>query len=105
LVADVDDNKRRQAHIFYQKIMQNPELKLWLFGIPIFVLSFNRAFEKNSITILTRGGLRGGISVALALSLNTSMYRKEFLAITYVVVIFSIVVQGLTIGKVARKLA
>ncbi|MFI5185390.1 MAG: cation:proton antiporter, partial [Chitinophagales bacterium] len=78
----------------------------WLaVSVPIFALSFKRAFEKNSIAILTWGGLRGGISVALALSLPDHMHRQEFLAITYMVVIFSIVVQGLTIGKMARKLA
>jgi Na+:H+ antiporter len=73
--------------------------------IPILVLSFKRAFEKNSIAILTWGGLRGGISVALALSLPQAMHRHELLSITYIVVIFSIIVQGLTIGKMARKLA
>lgn len=78
----------------------------WLsVSIPIFLLSFKRAFEKNSIAILTWGGLRGGISVALALSIPASMHKQEFLSITYTVVIFSIIVQGLTIGKVARKLA
>jgi CPA1 family monovalent cation:H+ antiporter len=73
-------------------------------SIPILSLSFKKAFEKNSIAILTWGGLRGGISVALALSLPGYMHREEFLSITYVVVIFSILVQGLTIGKVARQL-
>jgi CPA1 family monovalent cation:H+ antiporter len=81
-------------------------LARWLaVSIPIFVLSYKRAFEKNSIAILTWGGLRGGISVALALSLPADMYRHEFLSITYIVVIFSIIVQGLTIGKIAKKLA
>ena len=73
-------------------------------SIPILSLSLRRAFEKNSIAILTWGGLRGGISVALALSLPRHMHREEFLSMTYIVVIFSILVQGLTIGKVARKL-
>ncbi|HEY2722444.1 MAG TPA: sodium:proton antiporter [Chitinophagaceae bacterium] len=73
-------------------------------SVPIFLLSFKRAFEKNSVVILTWGGLRGGISVALALSLPAHMYRQEFLSITYTVVVFSIIVQGLTIGKVAKKL-
>lgn len=73
-------------------------------SIPIFFLSFRRTFERNTITMLTWGGLRGGISVALALSLPKDMFREEFVTVTYIVVVFSIIVQGLTIGKVARKL-
>jgi CPA1 family monovalent cation:H+ antiporter len=72
--------------------------------IPILFLSFRRTFEPSTISILTWGGLRGGISVALALSIPRNMFREEFVTITYIVVIFSIIVQGLTIGKVARKL-
>jgi len=55
------------------------------------------------IAILTWGGLRGGISVALALSLPSNMHTNEIVPITYIVVIFSILIQGLTIGKLARR--
>lgn len=71
-------------------------------AFPVFLLKPWKQFEKNSIKILTWGGLRGGLSVALALSLPASAYRDEFVAITYIIVIFSILVQGLTIGQMAR---
>jgi len=51
---------------------------------------------------MTWGGLRGGISIALALSLTDHMYRDLFLMITYIVVVFSILVQGLTVGKLVN---
>ena len=53
---------------------------------------------------MTWGGLRGGISIALALGLTEVMERDLFLVITYVVVVFSIVFQGLTVGKLIKKL-
>jgi CPA1 family monovalent cation:H+ antiporter len=71
-------------------------------GIP--VLAMKHTFTKHSILILTWGGLRGGISVALALSLQTEMHRSFFVAVTYVIVLFSIGVQGLTIGKLVKRL-
>ncbi|WP_299453046.1 sodium:proton antiporter [uncultured Microscilla sp.] len=71
-------------------------------GIPISLMKLKRSFIPRSIQILTWGGLRGGISVALALSLTDKMHREEFVTITYIVVVFSIIVQGLTIGKLVQ---
>lgn len=62
-------------------------------------------FSPNVVKILVWGGLRGGISVALALTLPEGPERDVFLVITYMIVIFSIVIQGLTVGKVARRLS
>lgn len=73
--------------------------------IPMSFLRFRRTFEKNALTILTWGGLRGGISVALALSLPKDETSEIFVAITYIVVLFSIIVQGLSVGRIAKKLA
>lgn len=73
-------------------------------GIPIALLKFKRGFVKHSIWILTWGGLRGGISVALALSLQNNMYKNFIVSITYIIVLFSIIVQGLTVGKLVKKL-
>lgn len=53
--------------------------------------------------VLTWGGLRGGLAIALALSLPNDPYRSLLLAVTYIVVIFSIVAQGLTIPRLARR--
>ncbi|HLZ86945.1 MAG TPA: cation:proton antiporter, partial [Puia sp.] len=73
--------------------------------LPISFLQYHTAFERNAIPILTWGGLRGGISVALALSIPTDMHGELFVTVTYIVVLFSILVQGLTIGKIAKRLA
>ncbi|QEM06444.1 sodium:proton antiporter [Mucilaginibacter rubeus] len=72
--------------------------------IPISFMRYKIHFEKNAVAILTWGGLRGGISVALALSLGSDMYRDTFVLVTYIIVVFSILVQGLTIGKLAKRL-
>lgn len=74
-------------------------------ALPITFLKYKKAFEKNAIPILTWGGLRGGISVALALSIPKNMHGEFFVSITYIVVLFSIIVQGLSIGLFAKRLA
>ena len=53
---------------------------------------------------MTWGGLRGGISIALALSLTDTMHRELFLVMTYLVVIVSIIGQGLTVGPIIKKI-
>ncbi|MDO1449886.1 sodium:proton antiporter [Rhodocytophaga aerolata] len=71
--------------------------------IPIYAFNFKRSFSHRTITILTWGGLRGAISIALALSLPETAQKEFIIAITYMVVLFSILVQGLTIGKLLEK--
>ena len=61
-------------------------------------------FVPRTNLIMTWGGLRGGISIALALGLTEVMQRDLFLVITYVIVVFSILVQGLTVGSLVRKI-
>ena len=73
-------------------------------GIPVAVLRPFQAFSPGAVRVMTWGGLRGGISVALALSLPLGPERDVILAVTYIIVIFSILVQGLTIGKVIKRM-
>jgi CPA1 family monovalent cation:H+ antiporter len=73
-------------------------------ALPLSLLRSRFEFNRPNLRILTWGGLRGGISVALALSLPETMPRDLIVGITYVVVIFSIIVQGLTIGPLVKRL-
>ncbi|MCF4102740.1 sodium:proton antiporter [Gillisia sp. M10.2A] len=72
--------------------------------LPINFFSKRLDFVPNTNLIMTWGGLRGGISIALALSLTGEMHRDLFLVITYLVVVFSILVQGLSVGKLVKRL-
>jgi CPA1 family monovalent cation:H+ antiporter len=71
-------------------------------SVPIGVLRRWRSFPPYTVTMLTWGGLRGGISIALALSLPPSTFRDGILVVTYVVVVFSVLVQGLSMSRLAR---
>lgn len=71
--------------------------------LPIKLYAKKLDFVPKTNLIMTWGGLRGGISIALALSLTSSMSRDLFLVITYIVVVFSIVIQGLTVGKLIKR--
>jgi CPA1 family monovalent cation:H+ antiporter len=72
--------------------------------LPYSLLKHEEAKPIKTIAILTWGGLRGGISIALALSLSAELSGELILHITYVIVLFSIIVQGLSIGQLVKKL-
>ncbi|MDX2473489.1 MAG: sodium:proton antiporter [Candidatus Krumholzibacteria bacterium] len=71
--------------------------------LPITIIGVKNKFPRGVVRILTWAGLRGGISVALALSMPPGPEKNLILTSTYMVVLFSIVVQGMTIKKVLRK--
>ncbi len=72
-------------------------------SLPIAVMGIKQEFTAGAVPVLTWGGLRGGISVALALSLPAVAEKDAILALTYAVVVFSIIVQGLTFKSVVAR--
>ncbi len=75
-------------------------ISVWL---PGQFIRLREKFSHKTMILLTWGGLRGGISIALALSLPENLHQNLWVSVTYIVVAFSIIVQGLTISKVAEK--
>lgn len=72
---------------------------IWL---PTRFMSLKTRFSPQTVKVLVWGGIRGGVSIALAMSIPKGEYSDAILSITYCVVVFSIIVQGLTIAKVAN---
>ena len=71
-------------------------------GLPLAALARFRSVSPGVVAILTWGGLRGGVSVAMALSLPHGEIRDVLVSVTYIVVVFSVLVQGLTLGPLIR---
>ncbi len=72
--------------------------------VPARLLLFKEKIPHSTLLILTWGGLRGGLSFALALSLKPEMHKDLWVTVTYFIVSFSVLIQGLSIGRVARKI-
>ncbi|MFN1218143.1 cation:proton antiporter [Chryseobacterium kwangjuense] len=77
-------------------------ISIW---VPTRFMSLRTRFSPQTVKVLVWGGIRGGVSIALAMSIPKSEYSEAILSITYCVVVFSIIVQGLTIAKVANPKA
>lgn len=71
--------------------------------LPATIVPFKPKLSKGTLKMLVWGGLRGGVSIALVLTINDPEYKELLLEMTYFVVVFSIFVQGLTVGKVSQK--
>jgi CPA1 family monovalent cation:H+ antiporter len=72
--------------------------------LPVFVLRSDGRHQRRDVAMLTWAGLRGGVSIALALTVPPSPYRGRLLIVCYAVVVFSMLVQGLTMPQVIRRL-
>lgn len=75
----------------------------WMFFDFFKFFGIKSAYNKGSLMVLVWGGIRGGVSIALVLSMPDGEYKNLLLEVTYIVVLFSILVQGLTVGKLAKK--
>lgn len=75
-------------------------ISIW---VPSWIVRLKDKFSRGTLTMLVWGGLRGGVSIALALSIPDGPEKDLLLEVTYFVVVFSILVQGLTIGKLANR--
>jgi CPA1 family monovalent cation:H+ antiporter len=102
LVLTFETNYILSGLLAVPMVLLSRYLSLWF---PIKVFSKKLQFVPNTNLIMTWGGLRGGISIALALSLTQEMHRELFLVITYIIVVFSIIGQGLTVGPLIKRLA
>ena len=100
LVLEIDQTVLTAAGIAIGIVLLSRFLSLML---PVMFFAKRLDFAPHTTTIMTWGGLRGGISIALALILPEEC-RGLFLAVTYGVVVFSILVQGLSVGKLAGRL-
>lgn len=67
--------------------------------IPAHLFGIKKTLERGTLVIMTWGGLRGGISIALALSLPDAMHKEIFVPVTFIIVLFSVLVQGLSMGR------
>lgn len=88
------------ALIILPVVLASRYISLWL---PVRLFERKLEFVPRTHLIMTWGGLRGGISIALALTLTQEMHRDMFVILTYFVVAFSILIQGVTIEKLVRK--
>lgn len=79
--------------------------RLFAVALPMAFVSLRQHFVKGTVPILTWGGVRGGVSIALALSIPLVEPRPQILAATYAVVLFTLIVQGLTLPAVVRRFA
>ncbi len=74
-------------------------VSLWL---PAIIFCFRKKLEKGTLAIMAWGGLRGGISIALVLSLTDDLQKNIFVPVTFIIVLFSILIQGFSIGRLIK---